>query len=97
MKQENINICKSVLDEINNAEDLYEYLQDKVLEVNYIVNEKKEYVGSVLTMMLGGPTVKIDTYEQKVKLFWWSEYAEYHIYSEEADRIDDVIREWYYM
>ena len=38
----------------------FDYLQD-VLEIEYIVNSKKEYLGARLLVAFGGPNIWVDT------------------------------------
>lgn len=42
----------------------------------YIVDRDMNYLGSRLMIAGGGPNIWIDTYERKIKLYWWTDYGE---------------------
>ena len=50
----------------------YDYLQD-ALDIEYIVNNKSEYLGARVLVALGGPNIWIDTRRGKVDGYWWGE------------------------
>ena len=54
----------------------YDYLTD-ALEVVYIVNGQKEYLGARLLVAYGGPNIYVDTYKGVVEGYWWGDsYSE---------------------
>ena len=50
----------------------YEYLTD-VLDIEYIVNAAKEYLGARVLVCFGGPTVWINTRTNTVEGNWWGD------------------------
>jgi hypothetical protein len=53
----------------------FDYLQD-VLDIEYIVNGKGEYLGARVLVAFGGPTIWINTRTGTVEGSWWSARAE---------------------
>ena len=52
----------------------FDYLQD-ALEIEYIVNSKKEYLGARVLVAFGGPNIWINTRTKTVEGSWWSDSA----------------------
>lgn len=52
----------------------FDYLQD-ALDIEYIVNSKREYLGARVLVAFGGPNIWINTRTKKVEGYWWSESA----------------------
>lgn len=50
----------------------FDYLQD-ALEIEYIVNSKKEYLGARVLVAFGGPNIWINTRTRQVEGYWWSD------------------------
>lgn len=50
-------------------EDISDWLND-VLDIQYIVNQKKEYMGARLLVTFGGPNIWVDTQYNKVEGYW---------------------------
>ena len=72
---------------------LYDYFED-VLDIEYhIASDRETVLGASFWVTLGGPNVKIDTYEKAVKLFWWGERAEYPLLSEVCEEINQFAQE----
>ena len=64
-------------DELNHdGEEMtaFDYLQD-VLDIEYVVNSKKEYLGARLLVAFGGPNIWVDTRKGIVEGFWWGDSA----------------------
>ena len=51
-----------------------DYLQDS-LDIQYIVNSKREYLGARVLVAFGGPNIWVDTKRGIVEGFWWGDYA----------------------
>lgn len=71
---------------------MYDYMDD-VLDIEYIINSRREYIGARLYVTLGGPTVYVDTRDQMVRLYWGGERAERGLSCNTCDALDDVLRE----
>jgi hypothetical protein len=73
---------------------LYDYFND-VLDIEYTIDSRGEYLGARVYVTLGGPNVWIDTREGYVKGAWGTDRAESWIPSEINDEINDIFREYY--
>ena len=60
--------------EYGEVQTAYDYLQD-VLDIQYIVNGKGEYLGARVLVAFGGPNIWVDTQRGIVEGFWWGDYA----------------------
>lgn len=52
----------------------FDYLQD-ALDIEYIVNSKREYLGARVLVAFGGPNIWVNTRTKVVEGYWWGEYA----------------------
>ena len=52
----------------------FDYLQD-ALDIEYIVNSKKEYLGARVLVAFGGPNIWINTRTKTVEGYWWGDSA----------------------
>ena len=62
-------------DEVNSDDQpmsAYDYLED-VLDIEYIVNSKKEYLGARILVAFGGPNIWVNTRTGTVDGHWWGE------------------------
>lgn len=53
---------------------VYDYLSD-VLDIQYIVTGKSEFIGARVLVAFGGPNIWIDTTRNIVEGYWWSDKA----------------------
>ena len=85
--------CGATVDECD-AEyaSMYDYFQD-CYDVEYRINGNKEYRSVELLVAFGGPNIYVDTGAGRVKLYWWTEYADYPLKSETRDAIDDAFQD----
>ena len=97
---ENREYCKRIADELEaiyNGEteaDFFDYIAD-ALDIEYRVGSEKEYRSARIMVAYGGPNVFIDTKNQLVQLYWWTEYAEYPLAYGVASWIDEYMEELY--
>jgi hypothetical protein len=76
------NLTNPPMDEWNEGRDIesegefsaFDYLQD-ALDIEYIVNSKKEYLGARVLVAFGGPNIWIDTRTKTVEGHWWGNSA----------------------
>jgi hypothetical protein len=64
-------------DEVNIDDEpmsAFDYLTD-ALDIEYIVNGKREYLGARVLVAFGGPNIWVNTRTKKVEGYWWGEYA----------------------
>ena len=52
----------------------FDYLQD-ALDIEYIVNSKREYLGARVLVAFGGPNIWINTRTNTVEGYWWGDKA----------------------
>ena len=79
-------------DELNYDDEpmtAFDYLQD-ALDIEYIVNGKREILGARILVAFGGPNIWINTRTKQVEGYWWGDKC---IMSYDQDNIglDDAI------
>ena len=92
-RQENFDYCKGIAEELENAPDLIDYINEHALDVVYICNQDKSYKAVRFAVTLGGPNVWIDTEEKAVCLYWWGETAKYLLDPDIVEQIDELFCE----
>ena len=80
--------CGACVNRIMSGQD---YTQD-VLDVQYIINSKKEYLGSRLLVAFGGPNIWINTQTKTVEGHWWGDSFTATYYRDEME-IDSWMNE----
>lgn len=83
-----------LLNEDGEPVSFWEYFDD-VLDINYTVNADKTYKGVRLLIAFGGPNIYIDTMDQEIQLYWWSDTEKIWLPSEICNEIDSVFEEYY--
>lgn len=68
-----------------------DYLSD-VLDIQYIVNGKREYLGARVLVAFGGPNIWVDTQKQLVEGHWWNDSAKVS-YSNDGMGLDEALSE----
>jgi hypothetical protein len=76
------NLSNPPMDEWNEGRDIdsegefsaFDYLQD-ALDIEYIVNSKREFLGARVLVAFGGPNIWINTRTNTVEGAWWSDRA----------------------
>ena len=76
------NITNPPMDEWNEGRDIdsegeysaFDYLQD-ALDIEYIVNSKREYLGARVLVAFGGPNIWVNTRTGTVEGHWWGDSA----------------------
>jgi hypothetical protein len=76
--------------------DLYSYFTD-VLDIEYTISSRGDYLGARIAVALGGPNIYIDTREGEVKGYWGTDRAERWIPSEICEEINGIMEEYYDM
>lgn len=67
---------------------IYDYFGDSILDMEYRVGSDRQYRSCKIMVACGGPNIYIDTDAAAVKLYWWTEYAEYPISYDTRDAVD---------
>ena len=81
------NLENGFPDELGQDDEPYsafDYLSD-ALDIEYIVNSKKEYLGARVLVAFGGPNIWINTRTKQVEGYWWSDSC---IMSYDSDAMD---------
>ena len=89
--------CHTVAD-IEDYEQLsiWDYMSD-ILDIEYRCGSDREYRSCKITVACGGPNIYIDTASAMIKLYWWTEYAEYPLSYAARDAIDEWAEEYWNM
>ena len=83
-----------MVDDDGNQISLYDYFFD-VLDYEFTIDSRKEYVSAKIWVTLGGPNVWIDTAERAVKLAWGADREEYPLDWDVCNEIDGIMQEIY--
>jgi len=80
----------------NNGEacDLYSYFND-VLDYEYTISSRREYLGAKIWVTLGGPNIWIDTRAEQINGAWGNERETIYISKDIAAEIDSIFEELY--
>ena len=54
--------------------DAFDWLSD-ALDIEYIVNNRREYLGARVLVAFGGPNIWVNTRTKTVEGYWWSSNA----------------------
>ena len=76
------------------------FLDDEhCLDIQYIVDKDKKYLGSRVLVAFGGPNIWINTQYKEVQGYWASEKATAQYYNVpskyDADELDELAEEYY--
>lgn len=74
--------------------DLYEYFND-VLDYEYTVNIRREFVGVKVWVTLGGPNIYIDARHGEIVGHWGTDEARAWLPSEICDEINSIFEDFY--
>ena len=69
----------------------FDYLED-ILDINYIVNGKGEYLGARVLVAFGGPNIWVDTQRKRIEGYWWQDKFFSHYDNDEMD-LDGALEE----
>ena len=86
--------CKKLVDESElQAVDLYDYLSDNVLDVEYHIDGQFNYSSVLVYIALNGHTAWIDTAKRIIEVSWGSDEGAYPISEDITDDIDSYFEE----
>lgn len=87
--------CGTV-DDVENydALGLWDYMQD-MLDIDFIINSRKEYSSCRICVAYGGPSIYIDTDERAVCLYWWTDSAKYGLRSDTVNAVNEWAEDYY--
>jgi hypothetical protein len=73
--------------------DGLDYLSD-ALDIEYVVNSKKEYLGARVLVAFGGPNIWINTRTKQVEGYWWGDKS-IQSYTNDSLNLDDALETLY--
>lgn len=76
------------------GKNLQSYFDD-YLDVDYVVNSRKEYRSASICIATGGPGIYIDTKDAMVKLYWGCTRSEAPFSYNVRNKIDSIFEEIY--
>ena len=74
--------------------DLIDYFND-VLDVEYTISNRGDYLGASIWVTIGGPSIWIDTRDNSIEGRWGSDRVSVWLPSEISNEIDDIFKEYY--
>ena len=93
------SMCKNIADDISN--DSHDggisgasRWMEGVYNVRYIVDHEKKYLGAMLMVAGGGPTIWVNTWKKEVEGYWGGDKCTHHFRDEVG--LDDYNEEMYY-
>lgn len=93
-------LVKSYADEITamcndeNA-DIYEWLNQDVLDIEYTVDSGLNYSSSCLILGSGGPNIYLNTKTQAIELYWSTTESRCPLSADVIEIIDNMMKECY--
>lgn len=69
----------------------FDYLSD-ALDIEYVVSNKKEYLGARVLVAFGGPNIWINTRTKQVEGYWWGDKCVLSYDNDEMD-LDGALSE----
>ena len=86
---------EEILEDDVEPASLFDYFND-YLDVDYILDNQKQFKAVRVMITCGGPNIFIDSYCGEVQLYWWGERATAELSSDICDEINEIFREFYY-
>ena len=71
----------------------FDYLED-VLDIQYIIDREKNYLGARVLVAFGGPNIWINTYTKTIEGYWWQQ-TEFAYYMQDNLDLDSCLEELY--
>lgn len=88
--------CNATFDECElEAASIYDYFENDVYDVEFHIGSDKQFRSVKIMVACGGPNIYIDTADAMIKLYWWTEYAEYPLSYAAREAINEWAEEWY--
>ena len=91
-------MCKNIAEDITDSnvrrpsEGASEWMED-VYDIRYLVDREKEYMGAVLLVAGGGPTIWVNTWTSEVEGYWAGDKCTH--YFQDNIGLDDYNEEMY--
>ena len=89
------NIHQELKDRMKNGdESLHEYFDD-ILDIKYVVDREKKYLGAKILLTFGGPNIYLDTYHGELQLYWCTTEEKFSVDKNLCNAVDDIFEEYY--
>ena len=96
--------CKNIADDITNPKEIPDIddeprtetassWMEGVYDIRYLVGSDKKYLGAMLLVAGGGPTIWVNTWTKEVEGSWWGDKCTHHFRDEVG--LDDYNEEMY--
>lgn len=98
-KENLMNQVFNINDDINKAIEentLYEYICES-LEIEFISNVSREFLGGIITIALGGPTIYINTRKRLIEGFFGADNFNLPLDNETINELNNVLEELFYI
>ena len=85
--------CKSIAMDITNGKEDASKWMEGVYDIRYIVDHEKKYLGAMLLVAGGGPTIWVNTWTKEVEGYWGGDKCTH--YFQDNIGLDDYNEEIY--
>ena len=85
--------CKSIAMDITNGKEDASKWMEGVYDIRYLVDREKRYLGAMLMVAGGGPTIWVNTWTKEVEGYWAGDKCTHHI--QDNIGLDDYNEEMY--
>ena len=87
--------CKNVFERDEFEEVGLCDLFDDVFDIEYRIGSDGEFRSVQIMIACGGPNIYVDTADNSVRLYWWTDRAHWYFDRETGDEIDAIWQEHY--
>lgn len=91
----NSESCKCSNDPEHNVDGLSEWLTHNLLDVEYICDSEKKYIGCNILIACGGPDVTIKTKYKEIVLIWGNVRLSLPLSGKATEEIDSLFVEYF--
>ena len=85
--------CKSIAMDITNGKEDASKWMEGVYDIRYLVDREKRYLGAMLMVAGGGPTIWVNTWTKEVEGYWAGDKCTHHFLDNIG--LDDYCQEMY--
>ena len=85
--------CKSIAMDITNGKEDASKWMEGVYDIRYLVDREKRYLGAMLMVAGGGPTIWVNTWSKEVEGYWAGDKCTHHF--QDNIGLDDYNEEMY--
>ena len=85
--------CKSIAMDITNGKEDASKWMEGVYDIRYLVDREKRYLGAMLMVAGGGPTIWVNTWTKEVEGYWGGDKCTH--YFQDNIGLDDYNEEIY--